>query len=76
MMPPVPLLTSPTRDLERVVADAHALAKALYAEAYFALDCGFEAEWRRLYSQGEQAFRLGLRTECALLQLRENRDER
>jgi hypothetical protein len=76
MTPPLALPTSPTRELERVVADAHALATAIYAEAYFALDCGFEAEGRRLYSRGEQAFRLGLRTECALLQLREDRDGR
>jgi hypothetical protein len=76
MMPPLTLPTSPTRELERVVADAHALATTLYAEASFARDCGFDVEARRLYSQGEQAFAVGLGVQLALEQLREDRDAR
>lgn len=75
-MPPLTLPPSLTRELERGVADAHALAKTLYVEANYALDCGFEAEARRVYGWAEQAFRLGLRTECVLLALGEDRDAR
>jgi hypothetical protein len=76
MTPRLTLPTSPARELERAVADAHALATALYAEAGFALDCGFDVEAQRVYGWGEQAFLLGLRTECALLELRRDRDAR
>lgn len=76
MTPPLALPTSPTRELERVVADAHALATLLYAEASFARLCGFELEAQRVYGWGEQAFALGLRAGLALEQLREERDGR
>lgn len=76
MTPPLVLPTSPTRELERVVRDAHALAKTLYAEASFARDCGFDVEAQRVYGRADQAFAVGLRTELALEQLREDRDAR